>query len=200
MYKVPFLWKPLLEKDMVAWLTNAIGQRVCLEQFFNSLEFSNSYFAISSSHIKNPLAERPLKYWSWAQETFSGNNSIQFSCLNKSRLAHSVTYKRLSKGPPPFPIATRFRALYAEGSQWKVWRGGETKGFHRYPSKSSFSMVGGFPSKSLSIAYWWLWKLKWHLSTISKSWKLFLQIAQLQVSDFLINLYVRPLKTFSEPR
>lgn len=200
MYEVSFLWKPVLEKEMVASLTNATGQRVFLGQFFNSLEFPNSYFAISSSYIKNLLAESPLKNWPWAQETFSGNTSIQFSCLNKSRLAHSAIYKRLSKGPPSLSKATRFRALYAEGSQWKVWRGGETKGFHWDPSKSSSSIVGGFPSKSLSIAYWWLWKLKWHLSTISKSWKLFLQIVQLQVSDFLINLYVRPLKTFSEPR
>lgn len=100
MYEVPFLWKPLLEKDMFAWLTNAIGQRDFLGQFFNSLEFLNSYFTISSFHIKNLLAESPLKNWSWAQETFSGNASIQFSCLHKSRLAHSVIYKCLLKGPP----------------------------------------------------------------------------------------------------
>lgn len=149
MYEVSFLWKPVLEKEMVASLTNATGQRVFLGQFFNSLEFSNLYFAISSSYIKNLLAESPLKNWPWAQETFSGNTSIQFSGLNKSRLAHSAIYKRLSKRPPSLSKATRFRALYAEGSRWKVWRGGETKGFHWDPSKSSSSIVGGFPSKSL---------------------------------------------------
>lgn len=109
MYEDPFLWKPLLEKDMLAWLTNAIGQRDFLGQFFNSLEFSNSYFTISSSHIKNLLAESPLKNWSGAQETFSGNTSIQFSCLNKSRLAHSVIYKCLSKGPPPLSHSHAFQ-------------------------------------------------------------------------------------------
>lgn len=123
MYEVPFLWKPLLEKDMVAWLTSAIGQRVFLGQFFNSLEFSNSYFAISSSHIKNLLAESPLKNWPWAQETFSGNTSIQFSWPNKSRLAHSVTHKRLSKGPPPLSHSHAFQGSLCPGKPVKGLKG-----------------------------------------------------------------------------
>lgn len=185
---------------MVALLTNAIGQRAFSGQFFNSIKFSNLYFAISSSHIKNLLAEILLKSWPWAQETFLETLLFSSHVWTKADMHIQLYTNAFERDLPPFPIATRFRALYAGGSQWKVWRGGETKGFHQDPSKSSSSIVGGFPSKSLSIAYWWLWKLKRHLSTISKSWKLFLQIAQLRVSAFPINLYVRPLKTFSEPR